>query len=221
MGRFWKFKRDEVDSCVKADTELRQPTTTRRRQSRPYEKGILSGETRILGLKLRDEFLGAHMHGTAIALRTSDNQGAAQESQDCILSITYPTADVQTAMKAISTKNSGRPMSNNTILAALRNIGYGKDEMTGHGFHFETACIPRRIFARLRKPSRSSLASSKLLIYCRYCGTDRSVWSWLRTGSIIAVNSTQPAWERNKFVRTRLENGKNDGIYEGMERFDI
>ena len=27
-----------------------------------------------------------------------------------------------------------RPMSNNTVLGALRRLGYGKDEMTGHGF---------------------------------------------------------------------------------------
>jgi tRNA(Met) C34 N-acetyltransferase TmcA len=64
----------------------------------------------MIGLKLRDEFLGAHMPGTAIALRTSDNQGAAQKSADQILSITYPTADVQTALKAISTKRSGCPI---------------------------------------------------------------------------------------------------------------
>ena len=64
----------------------------------------------MLGLNLRDEFLGAHMPGTAIALRTSDNQGAAQKSPDYILSITYPTADVLTALKAISAKNAGRPI---------------------------------------------------------------------------------------------------------------
>ncbi|MCF8075075.1 MAG: ATP-binding protein [Desulfotignum sp.] len=64
----------------------------------------------MLGLKLREEFLGAHMPGTAITLRTSDNQGAAQKSPDHILSITYPTADVQTALKAISAKNAGRPI---------------------------------------------------------------------------------------------------------------
>ena len=64
----------------------------------------------MLGLKLRDEFLGAHMPGTAISLRTNDNQGAAQRSPDYILSITYPTADVQTALKAISKKRGGRPI---------------------------------------------------------------------------------------------------------------
>jgi len=64
----------------------------------------------MLGLKLRDEFLGAHMPGTAIELRNSNNEGAAQKSPDYILSITYPTADVQTALKAISSKNFGRPI---------------------------------------------------------------------------------------------------------------
>jgi integrase len=33
-----------------------------------------------------------------------------------------------------SVRTSERPMSNNTILAALRGMGYSKDEMTGHGF---------------------------------------------------------------------------------------
>ncbi len=64
----------------------------------------------MLGLKLRDEFLGAHMPGTAISLRTSDAQGAAQKAPEQMLTITYPTADVQTALKAISVKRSGRPI---------------------------------------------------------------------------------------------------------------
>ena len=33
-----------------------------------------------------------------------------------------------------SLRSSARPMSNNAILAALRRMGYSKDEMTGHGF---------------------------------------------------------------------------------------
>jgi hypothetical protein len=71
------------------------------------------------GLKLREEFLGMHMPGTAISLHTSDNQGAAQKSPDCILPITYPTADVQTALKAISKKRSGRGKSR--IMAVMRH----------------------------------------------------------------------------------------------------
>ena len=64
----------------------------------------------MIGLKLRDEFCGTHMPGTAISLRTSDDQGAAQKPPDYILSITYPTSDIQTALKAISSKRSGRPI---------------------------------------------------------------------------------------------------------------
>ena len=33
-----------------------------------------------------------------------------------------------------SERAGGKPMSENTINAALRRLGYAKDEMTGHGF---------------------------------------------------------------------------------------
>jgi integrase len=33
-----------------------------------------------------------------------------------------------------STRTNGRPMSDNAVLAALRRMGFGKDEMSGHGF---------------------------------------------------------------------------------------
>jgi hypothetical protein len=77
----------------------------------------------MLGLKLRDEFLGAYMPGTAISLRTSDKQGAAQKSPEHILSITYPTADVQNALRAISVKRSGRP------IVLMGNRGRGKSHI--------------------------------------------------------------------------------------------
>jgi hypothetical protein len=64
----------------------------------------------MLNLKLRDEFLGSHMPGTAISLRKSDHTGAAQQDPDKILSITYPTADVQGALRAIGSKRPGRPI---------------------------------------------------------------------------------------------------------------
>lgn len=64
----------------------------------------------MLTLKLREEFLGSQMPGTAIALRRTDNTGAAQRTPDFILSITYPTADVQTALRAVSRNRSKRPI---------------------------------------------------------------------------------------------------------------
>jgi integrase len=33
-----------------------------------------------------------------------------------------------------SARTDSRPMSNNAVLSALRRMGYGTDEMTGHGF---------------------------------------------------------------------------------------
>jgi len=33
-----------------------------------------------------------------------------------------------------SLRSADRPMSENTVLAALRRMGYSKEEMTGHGF---------------------------------------------------------------------------------------
>ena len=33
-----------------------------------------------------------------------------------------------------SLRSATRPMSENTVLAALRRLGYSADEMTGHGF---------------------------------------------------------------------------------------
>lgn len=34
-----------------------------------------------------------------------------------------------------SLRSGQRPMSNNTVLAALHRMGYAKEEMSGHGFH--------------------------------------------------------------------------------------
>jgi hypothetical protein len=64
----------------------------------------------MIKLKLRDEFLGSHMPGTAISLRNSDNTGAVQQSPNRILEITYPTADVQTALKQLSTQRAQKPI---------------------------------------------------------------------------------------------------------------
>jgi integrase len=40
-----------------------------------------------------------------------------------------------------SLRTSERPMSNNTILAALRRLGYAKEEMSGHGFRAMASTI--------------------------------------------------------------------------------
>jgi len=64
----------------------------------------------MLNLKLRDEFLGSQMTGTAITLRRPDNSGAAQQDPLKILNITYPTVDVQNALRAVSDARAKRPI---------------------------------------------------------------------------------------------------------------
>jgi hypothetical protein len=64
----------------------------------------------MLGLRLREEFLGSNMPGTAIELRTDDKKGAVDRDAAYILSITYPTSDVTIALKAISEAQFGRPL---------------------------------------------------------------------------------------------------------------
>lgn len=64
----------------------------------------------MLDLILRDEFLGSQMPHTAIALRRADHTGAAQRDPNFILSITYPTADVLSALRAIGKDRAKRPI---------------------------------------------------------------------------------------------------------------
>jgi hypothetical protein len=62
-------------------------------------------------LILRGEFCAKHMRGTAIELCNKQNTGWAQRgSPDELLDITYPTADIQRALEAISTDTGGRPV---------------------------------------------------------------------------------------------------------------
>lgn len=64
----------------------------------------------MLNLELRDEFKGEYTRGTAIVLRQGDGSGAAEQSPDRLLEITYPTADVQVALHAVSTARKPQPL---------------------------------------------------------------------------------------------------------------
>ncbi len=60
-------------------------------------------------LNLRPEFLAKTMRATAIELSNRQNSGWAQKSDPTeLLEITYPTADVQRALEAVSTAAAGR-----------------------------------------------------------------------------------------------------------------
>ncbi len=67
--------------------------------------------TLVNSLNLRPEFLSKHMRATAIELSNRHNSGWAQRPDPTeLLEITYPTADVQRALEAVSTAAGGRPV---------------------------------------------------------------------------------------------------------------
>lgn len=64
----------------------------------------------MLGLTLRSEFRGQHLPSTAISLIEPDGTGATQVAADRILEITYPTGDIQTALRALHGSRPPRPL---------------------------------------------------------------------------------------------------------------
>lgn len=66
-----------------------------------------------------------------------------QNPQDHLVPLASQAVDILSELRALTgrgryifpgTRTNGRPMSENTVNAALRRLGYTKDEMTGHGF---------------------------------------------------------------------------------------
>jgi len=85
----------------------------------------------MLGLTLREEFQGRRLKGTAIELANENNTGATQIGAAQFLGITYPTADVVSAMEAIG-PGHGQPV----VLIGER--GQGKSHLLAalyHGFN--------------------------------------------------------------------------------------
>lgn len=85
----------------------------------------------MIGLTLREEFQGRRLKGTAIELANENNTGATQIGAVEFLGITYPTADVVSAMEAIG-PGHGQPV----VLIGER--GQGKSHLLAalyHGFN--------------------------------------------------------------------------------------
>ena len=72
------------------------------------ETGFLGGAS-MLELKLRDEFLGRRLKGTAIELSNESNTGATQVPAENFLEITYPTLDLLKGIEAVG-PSQGRPV---------------------------------------------------------------------------------------------------------------
>lgn len=82
----------------------------------------------MLGLTLREEFRGRRLKGTAIELANENNTGATQIGAADFLGITYPTADVLTALEAIG-PGHGQPV----VLIGER--GQGKSHLLAALYH--------------------------------------------------------------------------------------
>ena len=76
----------------------------------------------MLGLKLRDEFLGRRLKGTAIELSNESNTGATQVPAEQFLEITYPTLDRLKGIQAVG-PSQGRPV------VVIGDRGLGKSHL--------------------------------------------------------------------------------------------
>ena len=108
-----------------------------------------------LPLELREEFRSPHMRGTAIELRNRQGTGWTQRDPAELLSITYPTTDVQRALAGVSTGALGRPLvflgqrgrGKSHIMALLHHAIESPDKV--HGWARDWASKPA--FASLTK----------------------------------------------------------------------
>lgn len=82
----------------------------------------------MLGLKLREEFRGARLKGTAIELSNDQRTGATQIAAQKFLEITYPTHDVLKGIEAVG-PNQGRPV------VVYGERGLGKSHLLAALYH--------------------------------------------------------------------------------------
>lgn len=94
------------------------------RQSRPR----LGGGNRMFDLKLRQEFRGKRLKGTAIELANENKTGATQVSAADFLEITYPSMDLLKALEGIG-PDQGRP------IVFIGERGQGKSHLMGVLYH--------------------------------------------------------------------------------------
>lgn len=82
----------------------------------------------MLGLKLRDEFKGRRLTGTAIELSNDANTGATQVPTRDFLEITYPTLDLLKGIEAVGPQK-GRPV------VVIGERGLGKSHLMAALYH--------------------------------------------------------------------------------------
>ena len=105
----------------------------------------------MLNLKLRQEFAGRRLKGTAIELSNKEGSGATQVAARDFLEITYPTHDVLKGIEAIG-PDQGRP------IVVIGERGTGKSHLLATLHHAasspeETGLWLKEWAGRLREPA--------------------------------------------------------------------
>lgn len=85
----------------------------------------------MLGLRLREEFRGKRLKGTAIELSNDQKTGATQIAAKQFLEITYPTHDLLKGIEAVG-PNQGRPV------VVIGERGLGKSHLMAALYHTVT-----------------------------------------------------------------------------------
>jgi len=93
----------------------------------------------MLGLKLRDEFKGNRLKGTAIELSNESNTGATQLPAKDFLEITYPTLDLLKGIEAVGPAQ-GRPV------VVIGERGLGKSHIMASLYHTVSDQIATKIW---------------------------------------------------------------------------
>ena len=93
----------------------------------------------MLGLTLREEFLGKRLKGTAIELSNDSNTGATQIAAQQFLEITYPTHDLLKGIEAVGS-NQGRPV------VVIGERGLGKSHLMAALYHAVSDAASTRVW---------------------------------------------------------------------------
>ena len=111
----------------------------------------------MLGLKLREEFRGKLLKGTAIELANDSKTGATQVGAQAFLGITYPTHDLVKAIEAVG-PNQARPV------VVIGERGVGKSHLLAALYHAvnDPAATRHWLEDWAKRIGASELASIKL-----------------------------------------------------------
>ncbi|MFW6114615.1 MAG: DUF499 domain-containing protein, partial [bacterium] len=150
-------------------------------------------------LQLRPEFQAEFGAATAIELRNKQNSGWAQRTDPTpLLEITYPTADVQRALQAVSATEAGRP------IVFIGQRGRGKSHIMAVLHHAFDQPHPVEEWAHgwARRLQSSRLKDLKLQQGFLAISETMSNWEYPNLWDVIFEQHPKGAYFRGKFEQS-------------------